>query len=157
MSRESIETSHVAFDASHHEFVGTCDPPWEQIYSDLDGQPEAEYQKPSKMVTAADGLGAVLHLVWRRGKGRAKPLAAFRKFLALSASMKPELFDARTLKQIGQEYGITRATLSKYGVVFSKELGIRFRRMHGGRINMSNAMSLSHQRRKQNENHNEPA
>jgi hypothetical protein len=140
---------HVGFSVEEHGKIQTVDPDWERIYADLDGpQPD----KPGAMVTAAEGLHEILHWAWRKGNSqRRSPLAAFRSWLALSAVVDPTLFDTKSFRQLGQEFGCTRALLSKKAVDFSKRFGLHFRRQHNGQANMQKAMLLSHQKRKHNE------
>jgi hypothetical protein len=136
---ESSEITHVAFDESHHELVGVEDFPMDDVINRLDGPaPEAEFrQKPSTMDTAADGLHEILNWAWRGGKSkRLRPRAAFRRFLALSASLDPSLFDALSFRELGIEHGCTKAVLSKHSVQFSKRFKIKFRRSHYGAANM---------------------
>ena len=145
--RESIAVSHVALDydaPEHYHAVGVVDFAMDEVVARLDGT-QPPVAQPLEL--AGEGLRAILHMVWRTGKnGRARPIAAFHKFLALSAVVNPTLFNDLTLKQLGAEHGITRAALSKHAVSFSKELGLQFRRQHGGRDNMRKAALGNHNR-----------
>jgi hypothetical protein len=136
--------------------------PMDDVINRLDGPaPEAEFrQKPSTMATAADGLREILHWCWRSEKSqRRSPLAAFRQWLALSAVINPDLFDAKTFRQMGKEFGCTRALLSKNATAFSKRFGLHFRRQHNGQATMRAARLRSYQKQKHDENinSNQPA
>jgi hypothetical protein len=142
---------HVAFEVEHHELVGTVDFPFEAVADAVDGGLPiiAELQQPEPMRLAGDCLHEILWWVWRNGpKGRARPSAAFRKFLAISATIRPELFDNMSMEPLGKEVGCTKANLSKAALAFTNHFGLQFGRQHNGRQNMSAAMVRSHKSRK---------
>jgi hypothetical protein len=160
MSRQMPE--HVAFDLAdpaHSAAIGTVDFPMDELFDRLDGpQRPTDPAQPPPMALAADGLHEILFWVWRCGRTqRATPISAYRKFLALSATLRPELFDDMTLEQLGSEVGCTKASLSKSALQFTKHFGgLQFRRQHNGRDHMRSAMLQSHRKRKHNESRNPP-
>jgi hypothetical protein len=152
---------HVAFeptDPTHAAAIGHTDFPMDELLNRLDGpqRATADPEQPPPMTLAGDGLQEILFWVWRCGRmHRAKPISAYRKFLALSATLRPELFDDMTLEQLGSEVGCTKANLSKTALQFTKHFGgLHFRRQHNGQDNMRAAMLQSHRKRKHNESIN---
>ena len=145
---------HVGFAEEHGELVGTCEFPHDEVLDRLDGtaSPDATPEHEA-MQLAGDGLRELLHWVWRKGTARASPITAFRRFMVLSATLRPELLDDMTLSQLGQEAGCTKANLSKAALKFTTQFGLEFRRQRTptSRAHMRTAMLASHEKRK-NEN-----
>lgn len=154
---------HIAFDESHHKFIGTTDFPRDEIFDRLDGvsPPAAAPARPEAMTLAGDALGELLTWVWRSPTHKTTDIhGAFVKFLALSSTMRPELFDGQTYKELGEQVGCTRANISKAAVRFAEHFGgLHFRRQHNGRDNMRAARVRSYQKQKHDEptNPNIPA
>jgi hypothetical protein len=54
---------------------------------------------------------------------------AFKKFVAMSATLDPSFLGNRTYREIAKTLGCTRAILSRHSLTFSDELGgLKFRR-----------------------------
>ncbi len=145
-------TEHVAFDLATHGAIQTTDFPMDAVVDRLTvrlRRPRRQLNSPGKSCTQYfAGRGAAAKT------SAGTHVAAFRKFLALSAALRPELFDGRTLEQIGRDAGCTKANLSKAALQFTTQFGLKFRRQHSGRDNMRRARVLSYQ--KQKRKHDEP-
>ena len=152
--KQGIE--HVGFSIEEHGHIQTVDPDFAQIYADLDGkepqQPAAEPEQPLGL--AGEGLREILTWIYHHRTGHQPMQTVLRRLTVITALLRPELVGNRTFREIGCELGCTRACLCKIGVAFSRQFGVHFRRKHNGRGNMALAMTRSHQRRKQHENHN---
>jgi hypothetical protein len=93
------------------------------------GNPLAAELERDEMPAAADALGRVMDWCWREPKGnRRDQPTAYRHFLALSAVMRPDLFDNVSYTTLAKENGITKAWISKLATQFQDEFGIHFRR-----------------------------
>jgi hypothetical protein len=148
--------AHVAFDcdnAAHHAVIGTVDFPMDDLLERLDGSPPPELKQPDLMMLAASELREVFHWVWQPEKHRRPKLqASFRRFIALSATMRPELLGNLTYRQLGELLGCTRAALCKQALLFTRQFGnLQFRRQHNGRDNMRAARIRSYQKQKHDE------
>lgn len=136
---------HVGFDAYHHA-TQTVDFPMNDVVARLDGTTSSTAPLPE---LAGDGLLSIMQWAWRGPTNRpANMHAAFVKFLALSATMRPEIFDGQTYKQLGSRVGVTRADISKAAVNFTRQFGLHFRRQHNGISNMRAARIHSYQMQK---------
>jgi hypothetical protein len=91
------------------------------------GESSDQHEQPSALLT--DGLRELLTWIWLTPKLHTNDVhAAFTKFLAISATIRPELFDAQTYEELGRGVGISRAALSKAAVRFTRRFGLKFRR-----------------------------
>jgi hypothetical protein len=149
---------NIAFSEHDHALVGSVEFPHDEIFDRLDGTPPPA-APPTEM--AGDGLREILAWSWSSPSGKTTDIhGAFVKFLALSATMRPELFDGQTYKELGEQVGCTRANISKAAVRFAEHFGgLHFRRQHNGRDNMRAARVRSYQKQKHDEptNPNIPA
>ena len=120
--------------------------PLENVGESFTDQPK---QSPSATTLASGALRELLTWVWSTPLHKTNDVhAAFVKFLAMSATIRPELFDGQTYKQLGARVGISRATISKNGVRFTRRFGIHFRRQYNATDAMRAAALASHKRRK---------
>lgn len=142
--------AHIGFSEDHHHLVGVSAFPYDELFDRIDGT-RSPTTPPLELAGA--GLREILGWVWRSNTRRPNLRAAFRRFLAMSATMRPELFPGLGLRELGEAAGCTKALLSKQSIRFSEHFGgLQFRRQHNGRDNMRRAMKRSHQRRKHYEN-----
>jgi len=83
-------------------------------------------------------LGIILAWCFGRGLSMQK---AFRKFVVMTAGLRPDLIGDKSLKEIGSELSITRACMSKHGVNFQRAFHLKFSRGRSeeARRNMSAA------------------
>lgn len=90
---------------------------------------------PDAVAIAAEFLSSFL--VWAWGKKR-KPKAALTRLVVFTASVRPDLMDGKTFKELGKEIGLSRAALSKQSLELSDALAIKFTRSRDakGRHNM---------------------
>ena len=130
----------------------------EQVVNSLDrGQPfTAEFEQPPEpMELAAEGFARFMAWIWRSESDtrRAPDMqSAFRRFVAVSATMQPGLLNGLGFRELGEQLNCTKAALSKQGREFSERFGgLQFRRQHGGIDNMRKAAFLAH-RKRHNEN-----
>ena len=81
------------------------------------------------MQLAADSLHRVLSWVWAGRKSHRPLVTAFRKFVAMSATIDPDFCGNLTYRELAAKMGCTRAILSRHSLAFSDELGgLKFRR-----------------------------
>jgi hypothetical protein len=145
---------HIGFDETHHAVIGTVEFPHDEVFDRLDGTspPESTPEHPEAMTLAADGLREVLTWAWSSPTGKTVDVrASFIKWLAISATMRPELFDSMTYKQLGERAGCTRANLSKAAIRFTERFGgLQFRRQRNasGRAGMRAARIRTYQKQK---------
>jgi hypothetical protein len=93
-------------------------------YAEVDGEPEAV----SPFVLAGEGLAQMLKWCWRSRRRVTPPDVAFKRFMAASAAVNPELMGNVSYEELGRKNGITKQWVSKLAVEFSDEFKIHFRR-----------------------------
>ena len=104
-------------------------------YAEIDG----EHKEPTATELAGEAFGRMMAWVWE------DPCysSAFRKFIAVTAVVKPELLGNDTYEQIGKKSGCGKAAISRSAVAFSDHFGLHYRRSRNGRGNMAEARKLS--------------
>jgi len=118
--------SDPAFVPEHHFPEPAADFDWRA----LDGEVLRTHgpRKPD-LGLAADGLTRMLQWCWPpRRSVRVGLRVGFRRFVAVSMTLRPELLDNCTFAQVAREVGVTKAALSKHSVDFEREFGLQFRR-----------------------------
>ena len=77
---------------------------------------------------ASEGLALFLGWVWVTPDGKTRNHnSATLRFLAASATLRPQLFKNRSFNQIAARVGCTRAAISKLSVEFSDNFKLHFR------------------------------
>lgn len=122
-------------DGIGHAEDGHLEPYEEFDYSKIDaalgwqerGNPDIAVRDEA-IELASEGLLLFMGWVWVTpdGKTRNHNSAALR-FLAASATIRPQLFKNRSFNQIAERIGCTRAAISKLSVEFSDEFKLHFR------------------------------
>jgi hypothetical protein len=84
-----------------------------------------ESEPPTVRATAAALFAEIMAWVW---SGKYPFKSAAIKFAALTAGLRPDLLGDRTFLQLGREYGVTKAAISKAALKFSDAFGIQFTR-----------------------------
>lgn len=90
-----------------------------------------EASAKDKAEVAAELLRGFLFYIWHDGSGdHVSMQPAFRKFVVVSAVLRPELLKNKSYEQIGKKLGITKAGVSAIAKRFEKAFGCQFRRSH---------------------------
>ena len=91
------------------------------------GSPEvAHYEYAVEMAT--EGFALFLGWVWLLPSGKTRnPESAKLRFLAATATLRPQIFENKSFNQIAASMGLTRAALSKLSVEFADEFSLHFR------------------------------
>jgi hypothetical protein len=122
MRRESVDVSHVGFDESHHQYVGTTDFPFDEIDQALgfvhESPPAAREQAAELFRTLATWCFS----------GSKSLRASMVKFVAIAAGIRPDLLDNRSLRELASELGCTKQNLAHQAVKFSDAWGTKFAR-----------------------------
>ena len=96
--------------------------------------PEDEPTAADPLLPGAELLTAILEFVWTEERtGPRPPGAAFRRFAAASALLRPELLDNKSYAELGAEIGCTKANLSLLAGQFQRRVGLKFRRSNAGK------------------------
>lgn len=135
---------HVALDFDSHEHVqaiGTCDPPWEQIFSDLDEPLKAIAETPP---AAREQAGELLRqlFTWCCGPDGQRPLRSSTvRFIVLVSGLRPDVLANRTGRSLAAELHISKQALSAQACKFEDAFGFRFGRCRSpqARKNMAEA------------------
>lgn len=115
-------TEHFAYEG-HSAIVQTIEFDHSAVQRHADGEPEPG---DAHLPTLADGLRAVLAWCWSDWQLSRRPESAFRKFVAMSATINPSLLHNLPFKQLGELFGgVTRAAFSKASLQFQDEFGIK--------------------------------
>jgi hypothetical protein len=122
MRRESFETSHVTFDETHHQFVGTENFDFDAVDEALGFIAEAP---PSAREQAAELLRRLLTWCFNhRGSLR----SALIRFTAISAGLRPDLLENRSGRELASALGVTKQAFAHASLKFSDAFGIKFAR-----------------------------
>jgi len=79
--------------------------------------------------TLAVAFDRILRWCWRTQLDRCRQKrAAFYRFMAMTAAMRPDIMDNVSYAKLGKGYGVTKAQVSKLAVEFQDEFGVHFRR-----------------------------
>jgi hypothetical protein len=82
-----------------------------------------------KVKTLAVAFDRILRWCWKTQTDRCRQnRAAFFRFAALTAAMRPDLMGNVSYAKLGKECGVTKSLLSKLAVEFQDEFGVHFRR-----------------------------
>jgi len=97
---------------------------------------------------SAEAVALILQWVWSGDDFT----AAFRKFAAITAAVRPDILNDSSYKQIGEKLGCTRASISKSALNFQDHFKIKFSRSRSesARANMA-AKRLSQNKRRGNQ------
>jgi len=83
-----------------------------------------------KAEVGAELLSGVLIWIWRSDLKLKNPRSAFRRFVVISALMRPGLLGSKSYSEIGKQLGCTKQALSAIAKEFERDFGLRFRRSH---------------------------
>lgn len=106
----------------------------------IDDIPEQATPSDDPMVLATQVIRRLLDWSWKRGAPKITH-AAFTRFAAMTAVLRPDLLEDKTFQEVGEMLGVSKATMSKYACEFSDTFGIQCRRSRSriGRANMSHS------------------
>jgi len=97
----------------------------------VNGEKAEEDAKREKFAAMADALAWVLRYCWSQAgqqEGTRTPRDAFKRFVALSMTVRPDLFGNMTFAAMARRLRLSKATLSKLSLDFSDRAGLHFRR-----------------------------
>ncbi|MDB6023109.1 MAG: hypothetical protein JWQ04_2966 [Pedosphaera sp.] len=139
----TINSETVLFDGDH--VTGIENFPYSKVFSADEsdrGNPLAAIvnePSPQHYELAGEGFARILDWMWRTGPSD-NMRSAFRKFVAVSALLRPDLLGELNYVQLAEKLGCRKATISKIVVEFEEVVcgGIQFRtsRLEGARTNM---------------------
>ena len=116
----------------HAAFVGAeIDGVTEFEFTEDRGNPlDAELTGATENVhELAEALRAVLDWVWRENGAVRKPKSAMIRFVALSATLDPDLLDGMSYEKIGHKFGrVTKAAVSCAALAFQDKFAVQFSR-----------------------------
>lgn len=105
------------------------------------GNPLAAELEREEIGDMAEAFDRILFWCWSCGKARRDCKASFIRFVALTAALRPDIFNNASYKQIGADLKVSKAWMSKLAVEFQDEFGVHFRRSRreGARETFRNA------------------
>lgn len=133
-----------------HQLEPTEEFDYSKIDADLGwaerGSPEVAIREEAVQM-ATDGFCVFLAWVWLTPTGKARnPESAKLRFLAATATLRPDFFQNKSFNQLAQDIGLTRAAISKISVEFADFFKVHFRcqRRSEARERYSEAALRSH-------------
>ena len=91
--------------------------------------PDEKSAKLAKIADLADSLAWVLRYCWTGQANRMRDArAAFRRFVAISMTVRPDLFPDVSYEKMARQLRLTKGGLSYLSLDFSDKAGLHFRR-----------------------------
>jgi len=77
-----------------------------------------------------EALNKILNWCWVGERRPRRGRAAFNRFVAMCAVVRPEIFNNQSYKIIGKSIGVSKPMISVLATKFQREFGVHFRRSH---------------------------
>ena len=90
----------------------------------------AELERSDSAALASQSLLTMLQWVWGTKPAKLESRAAFLKFVAMSAVVRPDILQNKSYEEIADLCGCSKANIALHAKNFQREFGVVFRRSH---------------------------